>query len=160
MILSESEKYGFIRVFLGWFFCRCSFLPPHPLLCTVCSSLAATIPLYPCPLPSTCIPLLFPFLFSFLFLVWHSSTSHVSLQPSVLCKLLLPSPACIIMAEVLRKNSSSLSEEYLIAPRQWEETKERHHQVVQPRVWHVQCISPSSRCLGCQTLWDYCLLTH
>lgn len=97
MILSESEKYGFVGVILVGVFFVVVVPSLHPALCFVLR-----------PLPSTCIsPSISVFIFiSVSYWVWHSFTSHVSLHPSVLCALLIPSPACIIIAEVLRNNNS------------------------------------------------------
>lgn len=162
MILSESEKYGFVGVF--WWFCCCcgccSFLPPHPQLCTVCSSLAATVPLYPYHY------IYFP---SYFLLYFHFSSF---LGLTFLYFTRLTSPFCVVWVaspltclhhcsrSIENRITQFLSEEYLSVPCQWEESKGTHHQVVQPRVGNAQCISPSSRCLGCQALRGYCLQTH
>lgn len=77
------------------FFPSCAPLPTPPLppLC-----------LYPYPFPLYVFTLLFPvFVFIFLpFWILHTSTSCVSPHPSVLCEVLLPSPACILIPEILR----------------------------------------------------------
>lgn len=77
MILSESDEYSF------WV---CLVVSSPPMLCTVCVSMANTMPLYPYPLPPCLFPLLFPFLFSFLFL----------LDSVFLCFTRLTSPFCVV----------------------------------------------------------------
>lgn len=99
---ASNNSFWLRKIWFCWGFLSVFFVvvpsSHHPLLCTGCSSLAATICIPP--------PISFFIFISLPFWVWHSSASHVSLHPCVLCELLLPSRACIIIAEILRKNNS------------------------------------------------------